>query len=103
MVFISDQARIDLDNIVVGLLKWKKIKLSLSEVLGYTDAIVTVCNSLDTLNHHFLASYKDHKKYGTYVHTYKRSRSTTWYIVYDFDFDKDIFVNKIISNYLTIE
>jgi len=33
MVFISRQAKIDLDNIVIGLLEWEKIELTISEVM----------------------------------------------------------------------
>ena len=33
MVFVNRQAKTDLDNIVVGLLEWKKVELTLPEVM----------------------------------------------------------------------
>jgi hypothetical protein len=64
MVFISNQAKIDLDDLVIGL--------------------------------------EEHLKHGTYTYPYKRNQKTTWYIVYNIDLSGNIFVNKIISNYLTV-
>jgi len=42
MVFITEQAKIDLDNIVIGLLEWDKIELTVDEVMQYVDDIVTI-------------------------------------------------------------
>jgi len=102
MVFISKQAKIDLDNIIIGLLNWDKVTLTVDEVMQYVDDIVGICYQLDTLTHHHKATYDDHLKYGQYVFPYKRSKQTTWYIVYAKDFNNKVFVNKIISNYMTI-
>jgi len=101
MVFINTQAKIDLDNIVIGLLDWNKITLSVIEVMQYVDDIATICNKLDVAYHHH-AKYNEHLKYGKYSYPYNRNKNTTWYIIYDIDSDNNIFVNKIISNYLTI-
>jgi methyl coenzyme M reductase subunit D len=102
MVFISQQAKVDLDNIVIGLLEWEKIELTVSEVMQYVDDIVDVCYQLGSSFHHHKATYNDHLKYGTYSYPYKRNKQTTWYIIYDINIQNNILVNKIISNYKTI-
>ena len=102
MVFINRQAKVDLDNIVTGLLIWDKIKLTVPEVLQYVDDIADVCYKLDSITHHYHAKYEEHLKYGAYSYPYKRNKSTTWYIIYDLETNNNIYVNKIISNYLTV-
>jgi len=102
MVFINRQARVDLDNIVIGLLEWEKITLTIQEVLHYVDDITEICYQLDRLAYHQPAKYSSHLEHGTYSYPYKRSKSTTWYLIYDIDPSNTIYVNKIISNYLTI-
>jgi hypothetical protein len=102
MVFINRQAVIDLDNIVIGLLEWNKVALTISEVLQYTDDIVNTCYQLDGLIRHSRAKYKDHLKYGAYSFQYRRNKKTTWYLIYNIDSFGNIFVNKIMSNHLTL-
>ena len=102
MVYISIQAKIDLDNIVINLLEWEKIVLSVSEVLQYVDDIVDICYKLELLIYHQKAKYNEHLIYGKYSYPYKRNKNTTWYIIYDIDKFNNIFIRKIISNYLTI-
>ena len=65
MVFVSRQAKIDLDIIVIGLLEWEKVELTVPEVMRYVDDISDIC-------------------------------------YYDIDLYNHIYVNKIISNYMTI-
>ena len=102
MVFIKRQARIDLDNIVAGLLEWDKITLSVPEVMQYVDDIADICYQLDNSAYHYQAKYKNHLKYGAYSYPYKRNKSTTWYIIYDVDSHNNVYVNKIISNHQTV-
>ena len=102
MVYYSNQANCDLDNILDGLLAWQKIILTRELCLCYISDILDVCDSLDTKTVHIDAIYETHRRYGNKVHKYSRNRSTTWYIIYDVDSDKNIYINKIISNYLTI-
>ena len=102
MVFINRQAIIDLDNIVIGLLEWEKVELTIPEVMQYVDDISDICYKLENVAYHRPAKYQEHLKYGEYSRSYKRNRSTTWYIIYDIDLFKNIHVNKIISNYLTV-
>ena len=102
VVSISRKARIDLDNIVIGLLDWEKVMLTIDEVKQYVDDIVEIAYSLDEKNVRFKATYNDHLKHGTYVYSYRRNAKTIWYIIYDIDEKDDIFINRIISNYMTV-
>jgi hypothetical protein len=43
MVFISRQAKTDLEHIVTGLLEWEKVVLTVDEVMRYVDDIVDIC------------------------------------------------------------
>ncbi|MDR1781280.1 MAG: hypothetical protein LBR50_11245 [Tannerella sp.] len=102
MVFYSEQADNDLDNILDGLLHWEKFALTQDFCLDYVSSIIDVCDSLDSLSYHASATYETHKQYGDKVYAYLRNRSTTWYIIYNVDFAGNILVNKIISNHLTV-
>jgi hypothetical protein len=102
MVFYSIQADNDLDEILEGLLTWRKHTLSREFCLSYISDLVDVCDSLDTKIIHFNTVYETHKRWGDKVHKYERNRSTTWYIIYDIDLSNNVFINKIISNYLTV-
>jgi len=35
------------------------------------------------------------------VHRFDKNKRTQWYYIYDIDEKGDIYINKIISNYLT--
>lgn len=48
----------------------------------------------------FKCQYKTHRRYGCYEVDTKRNR-TTWYAIYDIEGD-DFYVNKIMTNYNTI-
>jgi len=102
MVYYSKQADKDLDDILEGLLTWWKHTLTREFCLNYVSDIIDVCDSLDTKTVHFNASYETHKRYGEKVHKYVRNKSTTWYIIYNIDLYHNVYVNKIISNHLTI-
>ena len=100
MVSISRQAIVDLDNIVIGLLDWGKVELSVNEVQQYVDDIVEIAYSLDKQIVHFKATYNEHLKYGAYVYRYRRNANTIWYIIYN-KAGENVYVEKILSNYLT--
>ena len=91
-----------MDEILEGLLTWRKHTLTREFCLSYISDLVDVCDSLDTKTIHFNTVYETHKLYGSKVHKYVRNRSTTWYIIYDTDLSNNVFINKIISNYLTV-
>ncbi|MDR2853680.1 MAG: hypothetical protein LBV31_00045 [Prevotellaceae bacterium] len=101
MVLYKREALADLENIRLGLLNWNKIQLTEEFVIAYMFDIKTICDALDKKRLHHKATYDDHKKFGTYIHSYKRNSSTMWYIVYNVEGD-DIFVNKILNNYQTV-
>jgi len=102
MVYYSKQATDDLDEILKGLLMWRKHSLTREFCVNYISDIVDICDNLSTKRLHFNASYEIHKRYGKKVHKYFRNKSTTWYIIYDIDPNNNIFINKIISNYVTV-
>jgi len=102
MVYYSKQADSDLDEILEGLLSWKKHTLTREFCLDYVSDIITVCDSLDTKTYHFDVVYEIHKHYGKKVHKYSRNNATTWYIIYDVDLLNNIYINKIINNHLTV-
>jgi len=102
MVYYNEQANRDLDEILDGLLTWEKYSLTHEFCLNYVSDIIDICDSLDSKKFHFNTLYETHKLYGEKVHKYQRNKNTTWYIIYDIDFANNVFINKIISNYLTV-
>jgi hypothetical protein len=104
MVYYSSQARLDLANILIGLLEWRKHILEIEEVIQYVDDIADICDRLDINVYHANAQYDTHKRYGTFAYPYKRNKNTTWYIIYNIDETTgNIYINKIMNNYLTIQ
>jgi hypothetical protein len=101
MVIYNTQARRDLANILKGLISWKKHPLEYVHALQYVDDITDACDNLDDRTYHFDATYDEHLQYGDKVFTYKRNPHTTWYVIYDVDNYRNVYINKIVSNYLT--
>lgn len=101
MVYIHERVYSDLEEIFEGMLHWKKMELSLDFIECYIDDILVQCYVIETENYHFISQYVEHKRYGEYVHRYRRNIHTLWYIIYDRDINGDIWVNKIISNHTT--
>ena len=106
MVFFSETALDDIERIFVGLLEWHtkdngQPLMTFTEVWNYRDDLFNVGNTLDTLPYDTKAQYEMHKRYGQYIYRYDRNRRTQWYFIYD-KTSKDVFINKIISNYLTV-
>jgi len=102
MVYYSDQFEKDLEQIFRALLAWKKHELEYSHVISYRNDIKKECLSLGSISHHFNSKYKEHRKIGEYVHLYKRNKNTIWYIVYDKDEHRNIYIQGIFSNYTNI-
>ena len=102
MVYYSRQADSDLDSILEGLLAWQKVTLTREFCMTYVSDIIDICDSLDSKVVHTNATYETHKRYGNKVHKYSRNKATTWYIIYDVDSNNDVYINKIISNHLTV-
>lgn len=60
-----------------------------------------ICNKLDKTIYHSPVVFLQHKQFGSFVHRYRRNKNTTWYIIYNKDEYKNIFIQRIISNHLT--
>lgn len=79
MVFYNQTADDDLtNNILIGLISWKKHPLEREHAIEYVQDIVAACNTLDTKSIHFNATYKLHRRYGKKVHRYRRGGTTQW-------------------------
>ena len=102
MVFYSNKAQEDLKNIFDGLLTWTKHQLEYNHVVIYYNDIIDNCKLLDSKTIHFNTRYTIHKRYGEKVHTYRRSKQTIWYIIYNIDGYGNVYIQRIISNHTTI-
>jgi len=106
MVFYNKSALEDIEELFIGLLEWhtkdnKQLRMTFDEVWDYRNDLFNIGNTLDTLSYDAKTQYEIHKQHGKYVYRYDRNQRTQWYFIYD-KTDKDVFINKIISNYLTI-
>ena len=97
MVYYKQSAYEDLNAIFYGLIMWTKHPLAPEHAMRYVDDIEKICNSLDTKSYHQRASYNIHKKFGDYVHSYKRNRNTKWYIIYNMDLFDNVFIERIMN------
>jgi len=102
MIYLNSRAEDDLVSILLGLLTWKKHFIELEHAKSYINDIRKECLSLATKNHHFNATFANHKRFGKKVHTYNRNKNTQWYIIYNIDIHGNIFINHITSNHTTI-
>jgi hypothetical protein len=102
MVYYSPSARKDLGNILYGLLLWPKHPLEPEHAKQYVRDIEKTCRTLDNKFYHKKVLYSTHRLYGEFVHTYKRNKNTSCYIIYNIDFFNDVFIERIMNNYLTI-
>ncbi|MDR0874385.1 MAG: hypothetical protein LBN27_13140 [Prevotellaceae bacterium] len=106
MVFYSEEVYDDFDDIFDALLSWKDKKtgqkhMNYYEVADYIDRMQTFCETIDKAKYHFRTQYEYHKRYGGFYQTYKPNSRTIWYVIYNVDVD--IYINKIMNNYLTIK
>jgi len=102
-VYLSRQAIDDLKNIFTALINWAKGPLELEHALRYVDDIEAKCYSLANKTYHLRTTFTTHKIYGEKVLTYRRNRTTVWYIIYNIDSFHNVLFTKIISNHLTIK
>ena len=106
MVFYNKSALEDIEQIFIGLLEWQtkdnnQLRMTFDEVWNYRNNLVKIGNMLDTLSYHAETQYETHKKYGSYVYRYSKNQRTQWYFIYDKK-GENVFINKIINNYLTV-
>jgi len=103
MVIYSEQFSQDLEDLLYGLVTWEKHPLSFEHAqLLYVEDIINIVDTLDTKTFHKSAVYATHLRYGSKVFPYSRNKQTTWYIIYNLDLHGNVYVNKIISNHLTV-
>jgi len=102
MVYYNPSALEDYSNILYGLLTWTKNPLEPEHAKLYMRDIEKICRSLDSLLFHQRTTYEIHKQHGDYVHKYKRNYNTCWYIIYNKDLFDNVFIERIMNNYLTI-
>ena len=102
MVFFSQSAINNLADILNGLIIWKKHPLSIEHANKYVSDIRGICDTLDLKSFHFNIQYSLHKRMGEKVHTYRRSKQTNWYIIYNLDRHGNVYIQSIISNHSTI-
>ena len=100
-VYYSALAAEDLEDIFYGLALWEKHHLELSEVISYVRAIRRECDNIGKAIIHQKCKYEIHKRYGTYVSSYRRTPLTVWYFIYNIDKEENIRIEKIINNYIT--
>ena len=103
MVFFNKSALNDIELIFTGLLEWhihQQLRMTFEEVWEYRNDLFNIGNSLDALSYDAQTQYEMHKKYGQYVYRYDRNQRTQWYFIYD-KTGKEVFINRIISNYQT--
>ncbi len=103
MVYFSEQSVQDIDDFVVGLLKWQKFELSVEFVQEYRNIIISNCISLDTKSFHFNTRFTFHRQFGQKVHTYRRNKQTVWYIIYNLDVHGNVYIQRLLSNHNTID
>jgi len=102
VVYYKQDAYDDLNAIFYGLIMWTKHPLDPEHATRYVNDIEEVCDTLDSKSYHQRALYNIHKKYGDYVHRYKRTHNTCWYIIYNKDLFYNVFIERIMNNYMTV-
>jgi hypothetical protein len=103
MVYYNPEALEDFENILYGLLLWPKHPLEPEHARQYMRDMGELCDTLDCKFFHEKSFYSIHRRFGNYIHRYKRNKNTTWYIIYNIDFQDNIWIEKIMNNYLTVE
>ncbi len=101
-VYFNPVATQDLRQILVGLLTWEKVQLSREHAREYVFDIYEYALSLSQRAFHIKCKYNEHLQYGAYILRYRRNNRTVWYIIYNV-YDRDIYIEKILNNYLSRE
>jgi hypothetical protein len=102
MVLYSKASIENLSEILIGLINWPRHPLSVEHAEKYVTEIRFVCDELDSKIFHFNTQITLHKNYGNKVHTYRRSKQTCWYIIYNIDRHGNVYIQRILSNHTTI-
>jgi hypothetical protein len=101
MVFYSKTSIQNLSEILIGLINWPKHPLSKEHAEKYVSEIRSICDALDRKIFHFNTKYALHKSFGNKVYTYRKSKQTSWYIIYNIDSHRNVYIQRILSNHTT--
>lgn len=101
MVFYSKISIQNLTDILIGLIKWPKHPLSKEHAEKYVSEIRLICDSIDKKTFHFNTKYTLHKSYGNKVYAYRKNKQTCWYIIYNIDIHRNVYIQRILSNHTT--
>ena len=105
MITFSPNSKIDLENCLDALLfpiNPNKQPLTYEEAHNYIDDIVTFVYSLATKIRHIDCVFEIHKVYGEKAARYDRNKQTQYYVVYNIDSHGNIYVERIMTNHITI-
>lgn len=101
-VYYSYRAKNDLIEIFRGLLHWKKHEMTIEHVQSYIEDIQFEAKKLLFKAYHIRTKHLLHKQYGRYKHRYQKHR-TSWYLIYNIDvISGNVFIEKILNNYITV-
>ncbi len=102
MLYIGQIARKQLDELIDQLVAWGHMPnghiLEYNHIIAYRDRIEEEIKKIPKTAYHELAYYRNHTRYGRYVHKYKTNNRTMWYIVYN-KCGEDYFIEYIANNY----
>lgn len=101
MVIYSERASKDLEDILYGLVTWKKHPLELDHARNYLRDIRKECDILASESYHLSNKNETLIEFGDKRFIYKRNKHTQWNVIYELDkVNQLVFINKIINNYL---
>ncbi|MDR3219813.1 MAG: hypothetical protein LBU22_12710 [Dysgonamonadaceae bacterium] len=104
-VFWRNQALTDLDHCIDALMfpePANRPSLTYEDAIDYKNDIVTFALSLRNRIRHIACVYEIHKQYGSKVARYDRNKNTQYYIIYNVDTEGNIYVERIMTNHITI-
>ena len=100
-VLIADKVYIEMQNIFQALIHWEKGAMEEEYAHKYIEDILSEIYLIPEKFYHANTTFASHKQFGKKVHKYRRNANTMWYIIYNIDSYKNIYINKIFSNHLT--
>ncbi|GHT50621.1 hypothetical protein FACS189440_18360 [Bacteroidia bacterium] len=104
-VFWKDKALYDLDDCLDALMFPKynnRPPFSYEEAIDYRDNVMAFAFALRDKVLHTDCKYEIHKMYGEKVARYERNKNTQYYIIYNIDTIGDIFIERIMTNHITL-
>ena len=105
MIVLSQRCKNDLEDCFDALMFPKynnRTPLSFEDAHKYIDDIVNFAYSIAFKAIHVNCFYDEHKRYGAKVARYDRNKYTQYYIIYNINEYDDIYIERIITNHITI-